>query len=76
MNYDVYLDTRDYSQPELHNAIFKTIYNLIPGHSMELINDHDPEGLAYYLSTECTNQFQLSYVEQGPKVWRIAITRK
>jgi len=76
MNYDVNLDTRDYAQPEMHNAIFKTIYNLIPGHSMELINNHDPQALQYYLTTECAGQFQLQYIEQGPEVWRIAITRK
>lgn len=75
MNYEVNLDIREYSQPEMHNAIFRTIYSLLPGHSVELINDHEPKALEYYLSTECTSQFQWSYVEQGPKVWRIAITR-
>jgi len=76
MNYEVNLDTREYAAPEMHNAIFKTIYSLLPGHSMELINDHAPQALEYYLSTECANQFQWNYIEQGPCVWRIAITRK
>ena len=42
---------------------------------MILINDHDPKPLKYQLDAERTGQLDWKYVEQGPEVWKVEITK-
>ncbi|MDF2487044.1 MAG: hypothetical protein K0R46_3212, partial [Herbinix sp.] len=48
---------------------------LQPGEIMELINDHDPRPLHYQFIMERPNTFAWEYLEEGPEVWRVAITK-
>jgi regulator of cell morphogenesis and NO signaling len=58
-----------------HATIFKTFDELKPGESFELHNDHDPMPLRFQLENTRGNIFTWNYLEQGPELWRIKITR-
>jgi uncharacterized protein (DUF2249 family) len=60
---------------ERHPLIFSTFRSLAAGQAMELVNDHDPRPLFHQFSAQHPGQFAWDYVEQGPALWRVAITR-
>ncbi|HYE82285.1 MAG TPA: DUF2249 domain-containing protein [Clostridia bacterium] len=75
-NFDAQVDARKYEPREKHPVIFKTFDSLKPRQKMELINDHDPKPLNYQFMAERPDQFGWEYLEQGPEVWRVAISKK
>lgn len=70
------IDVRELPPPQKHPAIFAMYESLAPGESMLLLNDHDPKPLYYQMAAEMPDQFTWEYLEQGPEVWRVRITRK
>lgn len=70
------IDVRDMKPRERHPLIFRTFDELEVGHSLMLINDHDPKPLYYQLCHERPLEFVWEYLEQGPDVWRVQIGRK
>lgn len=70
------VDARVYEPKDKHPTIFNTFFALKPGEKMELINDHDPRPLHYQLIIEHDGEFEWEYLEEGPEVWRVAMTRK
>lgn len=70
------IDVREYMPKDKRQAIFATFEKLNNDETMELINDHDPRPLYDHFNIERTNQFEWNYLEQGPELWRIGITRK
>ena len=71
----VILDVRPIIPREKHPAIFKTFDSLKPDETLQLVNDHDPKPLYYELSAERKGQFEWKYVESGPEVWQVNITK-
>lgn len=69
------LDIRVVPPPEKHPAIFRTFDALGPGEAFTLINDHDPFPLRRQFEATRPGQFQWTYVEQGPSVWRVLIEK-
>ncbi len=69
------LDVRTIQPRERHPLIFQRLDALLPGQSIQLVNDHDPVPLYYQIQATRPQQFAWSYVEQGPEVWRATITR-
>jgi regulator of cell morphogenesis and NO signaling len=64
-------------EPKLkHPTIFVRFDELISGESLILHNDHDPKPLFYELSAERGDIFTWEYLEQGPEIWKIKITKK
>jgi regulator of cell morphogenesis and NO signaling len=64
-------------EPKLkHPTIFVRFDELISGESLILHNDHDPKPLYYQLSAERGDIFTWEYLEQGPELWKIKITKK
>jgi len=64
-------------EPKLkHPTIFKRFDELKPGESLTIHNDHDPKPLYYQLLGERGNIFTWEYLEQGPKLWRIKMTKR
>jgi len=64
-------------EPRLkHPTIFVRFDELISGESLILHNDHDPKPLYYELSAERGEIFTWQYLEQGPELWRVKITKK
>ncbi len=75
-NFAATVDVRQYAPKDKHPVIFNTFNNLNSGEKMELINDHDPRPLHYQFIMELPDQFEWEYIEQGPEVWRVAISKK
>jgi uncharacterized protein (DUF2249 family) len=69
------LDVRVIPPREKHPAIFETFAALEPGESFVLVNDHDPKPLRYQFEFEHRDQYGWSYLEEGPTVWRVEISR-
>ena len=70
------LDVRVIPPREKHPTIFHTFEALAPGESFILVNDHDPFPLRYQFEAERAGQFGWEYLEQGPQVWRVEISRR
>ncbi|HQR17628.1 MAG TPA: DUF2249 domain-containing protein [Gemmatimonadales bacterium] len=69
------LDVRVIPPREKHPTIFTTFSALAPGESFVLVNDHDPKPLRYQFEYEHAGQFGWEYLEEGPTVWRVQISR-
>ncbi|MBX3001027.1 MAG: DUF2249 domain-containing protein [Caldilineaceae bacterium] len=69
------LDVRQIVPRDRHPLIFNTFDSLEPGHSLILVNDHDPKPLHYQFMHERAGQFDWEYLEQGPEVWRVRIRK-
>ena len=64
-------------EPKLkHPTIFTRFDALKAGESLTILNDHDPKPLYYQLLGERGNIFTWEYREQGPKLWRIKISKR
>jgi regulator of cell morphogenesis and NO signaling len=69
------LDVRDLAPRVRHPKIFATFEALRAGESFVLVNDHDPRPLHYQFQAERPGAFGWRYLEEGPEVWRVEITR-
>ena len=70
------IDVREIPPKNRHPLIFQTFDSLNEGDAFELVNDHDPKPLYYQFLHERPDQFTWEYLEQGPIIWRVAITRQ
>ncbi|WP_242920132.1 iron-sulfur cluster repair di-iron protein [Pontibacter liquoris] len=63
-------------EPRLkHPTIFDRFDNLKGGESLIIHNDHDPKPVYYQLLGERGNIFKWQYLEQGPEIWEVLITK-
>lgn len=69
------LDVRDLPHGGRHEIIFGRLDGLLPGETFVIINDHDPKPLRYQTEALWPEAFTWNYLEAGPAVWRVAITR-
>jgi regulator of cell morphogenesis and NO signaling len=69
------LDVRELVCGQRHALIFGTFDALKVGEGFEFVNDHDPKPLYNQFCQRYANQFRWEYLEQGPDVWRMAISR-
>ena len=72
---DRVLDVRPIPPRQKHPTIFSTFDALAPGEHFILVNDHDPVPLRHQFRFEREDQFEWEYLEQGPDVWRVKISR-
>lgn len=72
---DIQLDVRTEVPARRHALIFETWEALAGGEAFVLINDHDPKPLYYQFEAEHTGTFTWDYLEQGPEVWRVRISK-
>lgn len=70
------LDVRPIPPREKHPTIFSTFDALGEGEHFILVNDHDPVPLRYQFEFERAGKVEWEYLEQGPELWRVKITRK
>jgi uncharacterized protein (DUF2249 family) len=70
------VDVRAMIPRERHPLIFATFDGLALGESLLLVNDHDPKPLYYQLQAERPGAAGWEYLEQGPEVWQVRITRQ
>ncbi len=69
------LDVRSLPPRERHPTILRSWEALDEGDSLELVNDHDPLPLYYQWAHEQAGRFHWQYLERGPEVWRVRLTR-
>lgn len=70
------LDVRVIPPREKHPTIFATFDALTPGDAFVLVNDHDPFPLRYQFEAERGGSYGWEYLEQGPSVWRVEISKR
>ena len=69
------LDVRCLSQPDQQPTTLATYANLPIGESFVLVNNRDPEHLHEEFEADYPGSYQWEYVEKGPTVWRIRISK-
>lgn len=75
-NFAASIDVRIYKPGNKKEIIFNAFEQVPQGETLELINDHDPRPLYQEFMRRVPEQFQWEYLEQGPELWRIGITKK
>jgi uncharacterized protein (DUF2249 family) len=71
----VEVDVRGMVPRERHPLIFSKLDGLAAGETMLLVNDHDPKPLYYQLMAERAGQIDWQYIEEGPTVWQVRLTK-
>lgn len=69
------IDVREIMPRERHPLIFQTFDDMAAGEAFELVNDHDPKPLYYQFMAERQGQVGWEYLEEGPEVWRVRISK-
>jgi uncharacterized protein (DUF2249 family) len=69
------LDVRVLPCEQRRELIFSTFEGLAAGTAMEIVNDHDIKPLQGLFQQLAPGNFAWEYLQQGPDLWRIAITK-
>lgn len=69
------LDVRQLRKPDKHPTIFATYAALSVGESFVLVNNHDPKHLRAEFDADLPGGYDWEYLDKGPEVWRIRITK-
>lgn len=69
------LDVTKIEPRRKHPTIFETFDNLDVGEAFVIRHDHDPRPLKYQFQAERPEQFGWDYLEEGPEVWRVQLTK-
>ena len=70
------LDVRPVEPKHRYETIMASYEALPAGGTLHLIVDHDPECMYYTLeATRGAEAFAFDYLERGPEVWRVNVTR-
>lgn len=69
------VDAREIAAQQRHPFIFQTFDALQLGAAFILVNDHDLIPLYYQFTDRRMHQFRWEYVEEGPELWRVRITK-
>ena len=69
------LDVRSLPHGGRHDIILAKLDQLRPGGTFVILNDHDPKPLRYQTEALWPGRYEWSYLEAGPLLWRVAITR-
>ena len=73
---DTILDIRPTPPKDRFDTIMSAYEALELGGTMHLIVDHDPRCMYYTLqATRGDDAFRFEYVEDGPDVWQVLVTR-
>jgi uncharacterized protein (DUF2249 family)/quercetin dioxygenase-like cupin family protein len=69
------LDVRPLHKPDKYPTIFATYADLPVGGSFVLVNNHDPKHLHEEFEADHAGSYGWEYLEKGPTVWRIRISK-
>jgi uncharacterized protein (DUF2249 family)/quercetin dioxygenase-like cupin family protein len=69
------LDVRQLRKPDKHPTIFATYAAMSVGESFVLVNNHDPKHLHDEFEADHAGSYGWEYLEKGPAVCRIRITK-
>lgn len=71
------LDVRGVAPRDRFELIMGTYESLAVGATLELTVDHDPECMYFtLLGTRGPEAFSFDYLERGPAVWRVQVTKR
>jgi len=70
------IDVRTIAPYERHAQIFGRLDPLGAGEALQIVNDHDPVPLHMQLENRAPGQFQWAYMQSGPQLWQVEITKK
>ena len=70
------IDVRAINPRERHALIFGRFDALAPGQLLQLVNDHDPRPLRYQFDSRSPGQFEWTYLQAGPDLWRVQIAKR
>ena len=71
------VDVRETAPMHRFEQIMSAYESLAAGATMQLIVDHDPKCMYYTLrATRGEETFGFEYVQDGPEVWEVLVTRK
>ena len=69
------IDVRPIPKPQRHPLIFAEMEKLNVGESVVVKNDHNPIPLRGQVEELFAGEFEWSYLEEGPDVFRLCFTR-
>lgn len=72
---EIVLDTREIPHAIRHATIFGALGAIAPGISLDLVANHNPLPLLNQLEERRPDEFDVSYIDDGPEVWRLRFTR-
>ena len=70
------LDARAIPHAIRHATIFGALSAVKPGGAMVLVAPHDPKPLLAQIAEREGDAIEVSYLEEGPKAWRLKFTRR
>ncbi|MGH9328062.1 MAG: DUF2249 domain-containing protein [Terriglobia bacterium] len=70
------IDVRPITHQQRHPLIFRTYDALKPGEGFIIVVDHDPKPVFFELDFIQKGKFTWDYLEQGPELWRVQVTKK
>lgn len=73
---EIVLDVRQIPHAIRHATIFGAIGAIAPGFSLDLVADHNPLPLLAQLDQRNPGEYSVSYIDDGPEVWKLRLTRK
>lgn len=73
---EIVLDVRQIPHAIRHATIFGAIGAIAPGFSLDLVADHNPLPLLAQLDERNPGEFAVSYLEEGPEVWKLRLARQ
>ncbi len=71
----IQVDTRPMEPKNRRALVFWAFDQLGVDVTMELVNDHEPLTLRSQFELEKPNLFKWETLENGPNVWRVAVTK-
>jgi uncharacterized protein (DUF2249 family) len=69
------VDVREVEPKHRFETIMTAYEALVAGATMELVVDHDPRCMYYTLQATRDEPFTFAYLDEGPEVWRVEVTR-
>jgi uncharacterized protein (DUF2249 family) len=75
MNSRTTLDVRPVEPKDRFQTIMGAYQALGPGSTLDLTVDHDPRCMYYTLKATQGESFRFDYLENGPEVWRVEVTK-
>lgn len=73
---EIVLDTRQIPHAIRHATIFGALGAIAPGISLDLVANHNPLPLLAQLDQKHPGQFAVSYLDDGPELWKLRFTRQ
>lgn len=69
------LDVREIEPAHRHARVIGQVTALVPGEILVIAAPHAPERLLAEIDADAHGEFSFEYLQQGPELWRVAISR-